>query len=134
MSRFTESIVEDAAIEWFAELGYSYMSGPEIAPDGESPERIGFDSAVLEDRLYNALLEINKTIPSQIIDEAVRTIIRADSPNLILNNRTFHKYVTEGIDVTFFQPLELIFSMVDDTDKRPTQKNRPFRSGFFRFQ
>lgn len=33
MSHFSESIVEEAAIEWFGELGYSYLPGPEIAPD-----------------------------------------------------------------------------------------------------
>lgn len=103
MSRFTESVVEDAAISWFEELGYSYLPGPEIAADGENPERTGYDSVVLEGRLYDALLEINKTIPRQIIDEAVRTITRTASPNTILNNRTFHKYVTEGLDVTFFR-------------------------------
>ena len=29
---FTESVVEDAALEWFGELGYSILHGPEIAP------------------------------------------------------------------------------------------------------
>ena len=29
---FTESVVEDAALEWFAELGYRVIHGPEIAP------------------------------------------------------------------------------------------------------
>jgi len=28
-----ESHIEEAAIEWFGELGYSYLPGPEIAPD-----------------------------------------------------------------------------------------------------
>jgi len=42
MSRLTESVVEDAAISWFVELGYSYLPGPEMAADGENPERADY--------------------------------------------------------------------------------------------
>ena len=38
MSSF-ESVVEEAAIEYLVELGYDYIHGPDIAPDGTSPER-----------------------------------------------------------------------------------------------
>ena len=31
---FTESIIEQAAIDWLKELGYEYAFGPEIAFDG----------------------------------------------------------------------------------------------------
>ncbi|QHI68766.1 type I restriction endonuclease subunit R [Tichowtungia aerotolerans] len=103
MPKFSESIVEEATIDWFVELGYSYLPGPDIAPDGEYSERTGYDSAVLENRLCNALLEINPTIPRMSIEEAVREVMRADAPTPILNNRMFHKMVTEGIDVTFFR-------------------------------
>jgi hypothetical protein len=30
---FTESVVEDATLEYFAELGYVVLHGPDIAPD-----------------------------------------------------------------------------------------------------
>jgi hypothetical protein len=36
---FTESTIEQAAIDWLKDLGYSYAFGPEIAFDGEAPER-----------------------------------------------------------------------------------------------
>lgn len=32
MSGFTESVVEEAALEWFAALGYAIAGGPTIAP------------------------------------------------------------------------------------------------------
>jgi type I restriction enzyme, R subunit len=38
MSSFTESVIEQAAIDWLKDLGYTYAFGPEIALDGESPE------------------------------------------------------------------------------------------------
>lgn len=34
MTSFTESIIEQAAIDWLKELGYEYAFGPEIAFDG----------------------------------------------------------------------------------------------------
>lgn len=32
LSGITESIVEEAAISWFSELGYARLCGPDIAP------------------------------------------------------------------------------------------------------
>ena len=38
-----ESIVEDAALEWFGELGYAIGHGPEIAPGEPAAERESFE-------------------------------------------------------------------------------------------
>lgn len=37
-----ESHVEAAAIEWFEQLGYSFVHGPEIAPGESAAERETF--------------------------------------------------------------------------------------------
>ncbi|MBI4702297.1 MAG: hypothetical protein HY744_14320 [Deltaproteobacteria bacterium] len=34
-----EPIVEQAAIKWLVRLGYAYVPGWELAPDGSSPGR-----------------------------------------------------------------------------------------------
>lgn len=34
-SAFTESVVEQAALEWLAALGYSVAHGPDIAPGNQ---------------------------------------------------------------------------------------------------
>lgn len=34
LNKFTESTIEQAAIDWLKDLGYSYAFGPEIAFDG----------------------------------------------------------------------------------------------------
>ncbi|NOY89911.1 MAG: DUF3387 domain-containing protein [Deltaproteobacteria bacterium] len=39
-SGFTESVVEEATLEWFGELGYQVVHGPDIAPDESGAERI----------------------------------------------------------------------------------------------
>ncbi len=71
-----ESIVEDAALTWFGELGYAVGHGPQMAP-GESVSRAGgkdsFGEVVLVGRLREALQQLNSAIP----DEALRRVLRA---------------------------------------------------------
>ena len=45
-----ETVVEQAAIEWFQALGYDYVAGPTLAPDGEAPERPDYKTPLLEGR------------------------------------------------------------------------------------
>jgi type I restriction enzyme R subunit len=41
-----ESIVEDAALEWFGELGYAVGHGPQLAPGEPAAERDSFGGVV----------------------------------------------------------------------------------------
>ena len=51
MSRFSESVVEDAALAWLKSLGYAVKHGPQIAPGELAAERVDFVQVVLEQRL-----------------------------------------------------------------------------------
>jgi len=33
-------------VDYFGELGYTYIHGPVIAPDGEAPERTGYKTDI----------------------------------------------------------------------------------------
>ena len=39
MSKFTESVVEEATLEWLEGLGYTVLHGPEIAAGEPAAER-----------------------------------------------------------------------------------------------
>ena len=54
-SRFTESVVEDAALAWLDGLGWRVIHGLEIAPDEPEAERADYAQVVLEARLREAL-------------------------------------------------------------------------------
>ena len=69
---FTESIVEDAALEWFGELGYAVGHGPHLAPGEPAAERDSFGDVVLAGRLREAIRRLNPVIP----EEARATIKR----------------------------------------------------------
>lgn len=98
MSGF-ESVVEQAAIEWLDELGWKFVPGPVLAPDGEAPERATYRTVLLEGRLRAALARINDHLPPDVLDDVARKVLRLDSPSLEENNHAFHKMVREGIVV-----------------------------------
>ncbi len=101
MTSFTESEVEEAALEILSDLGYKILHGPEIAPDGLHPERQSYTDVVLIERLRNAIIRLNTTIPEEARDEAIKKVLRSESPHLIINNRSFHKMLVDGIDVEY---------------------------------
>lgn len=97
----TENEIELIALGYFEQLGYAVLSGPDIAPDGEHPERKSYSEVVLTTRLRDAIDKLNPTIPYDAREEALKKVLRTDSPNLLVNNETFHKYLTEGIDIEY---------------------------------
>lgn len=101
MTRITESDIEQLAIELLEKQGFQYIYAPEIAPDGERPERQAYDEVILTERLQNAISKINPTIPADAQQEAFKIIQRIHSPELLANNEEFHRYLTEGITVHY---------------------------------
>ena len=100
MTRITENHIELLAIQRLESLGYHYLYGPEIAPDGHSPERDTFEQVLLLNRLKIVVRKINPGIPADAQNEAIKEIQRIASPELLANNENFHRLLTEGIPVT----------------------------------
>lgn len=103
-NNFCESHLEEATLEWFEELGYEIVFTPDIAPEGEYPEREDYSEVILSERLKEALIRINPKLPSDVIEDAFRQIIIPQSPSLLMNNKAFQKMITDGIDVQVKQP------------------------------
>lgn len=100
MTRITEHSIEAFAIELLDKLGYEYIYAPNIAPDGETPERESYEQVLLVERLQNAVKRINKSMPADAQAEAIKEIQRIASPELLANNEAFHRLLTEGIPVS----------------------------------
>lgn len=103
MSWFNEEELEQATMEWLREIGYETAYGPDIGPDGSAPERSDYHSGILENRLYNALARINPKASEDQLQEAIRKVTTFHHPSLLMNNRAFHRFITDGIDVTVHQ-------------------------------
>jgi len=96
----TENIIESFAIYLLTQLGYTYIYAPDIAPDGDNPERDSYAQVLLLKRLQHAVQKINPGIPADAQTEAIKIIQRIASPELLSNNETFHRLLTEGIPVS----------------------------------
>ncbi len=101
MNKITESQIEKFAIELLEKQGYQYIYAPDIAPDSETPERETFEDVILKDRLMDAAERINSNIPGDFRKDAVKQILRLNSPELIANNEAFHRMLTEGVKVSY---------------------------------
>lgn len=96
-----ESDIEQAACEWFADIGFAIAHGPDIAPEGSDSERESFEDVVLTERLRDAIVRLNPDIPADGQDEAFRKVKRLTAPTLVGRNRQFHKWIRDGVDVEF---------------------------------
>jgi type I restriction enzyme R subunit len=101
---FTESVVEDAALEWLQGLGYTVLAGPEIAPGEPAAERDDYGQVFLAARLRDALARLNPRVPADALDEAFRKLTRPELPSLVANNHVVHMWLVEGVPVEYQRP------------------------------
>lgn len=102
-TRITESDIEAYAIELLETQGYQYIHAPDIAPDGDKPERRDYGEVLLTDRLEQAIRRINPKMPPAVLQTALKDVQRINSPDLLTNNETFHRMLTEGVKVSIQQ-------------------------------
>ena len=96
---FTESELEEVALEWLDGVGYTIAHGAEIAPGEPKAERDDHHEVILARRLREALERLNPDLPPDLLEEAFRKLTRTESPSLVQNNRAFHRILTEGVTV-----------------------------------
>lgn len=100
MRTITETQIESICLEYLRELGYDFLYGPDISPDGTFPERL-YNEVILVNRLKSAIDRLNPLISSDAREEALKKVLRTTSPTLLINNETLHQYLTEGIDIEY---------------------------------
>jgi type I restriction enzyme R subunit len=103
MTLFTESVVEEAALEWLNALGYQVLHGPDIAAGMPGAERSdpNYRDSILESRLRDALGELNPALPAEALEEAFRRVVRSDAPTLLERNRVVHRMMVDGVPVEY---------------------------------
>jgi type I restriction enzyme, R subunit len=99
VGKFTESVVEEAALGWLGELDYAVRHGPDIAYGGPAAERSdpSYRDVLLEKRVRDALARLNSDLPPEALEDAYRKLIKLDAPSLIERNRAFHRMLVDGI-------------------------------------
>ena len=101
VASFTESTVEDAALEWFEALGYSLAFGPDIAPGEPAAERASYAQVLLLGRLGAAVARLNPHIPFDAQEDALRRLQARRPASLIGENRALHRMLVDGVEVEY---------------------------------
>ena len=97
----TEEQLENEALGWLQEVGYQYVNGYAIAPDGESPERSNYLQPLLVERLRGAINRLNPTIPLVAREDALKQVMDLGIPALLSANRHFHGLLVNGVPVQY---------------------------------
>ena len=100
MTIITESIVEDAALDWFRALGYEVLGGADLVPDPIAIRK-SYADVVLNSPLRGALVELNPTIPDGALRDAKRKLMRPGGATLEDRNRSFHRMLVDGVGVEY---------------------------------
>ena len=103
MTKLTESDIEQMTIEILRGRGYEHLYGPDIAPDGKMPLRSSLGEVVLRERLEAAVRRLNPSLPASVLDEAVKTVLRIGSTDLLADNERFHELLTQGVTVSVYE-------------------------------
>ncbi|MBU0594213.1 MAG: type I restriction endonuclease subunit R [Gammaproteobacteria bacterium] len=95
----TEDQLEQLALTWFQDCGWEYRHGPDIAPDGDTPERADYRQVLLQERLLEALRRLNPDVPDAVLGEVLHRVAKLHEPSLIQSNRSFHEALLDGVPV-----------------------------------
>lgn len=120
----TEDQLEQLCLDWFRSGGYDCAFGPDIAFDGDTPERSDYLQTILTGRLLTALQKINPHIPIATLEEAAQAVTKPESLVLIHNNRAFHKLLLEGVPVEYREGDEIKSDHVQLIDFHNVEKNQ----------
>ncbi|MDD2467561.1 MAG: type I restriction endonuclease, partial [Desulfobulbus sp.] len=97
----TEDQLEQETLCWLADVGYTPVYGPEIAVDGNAPERSNYTQVVLVERLRKAIDRLNPLVPLVAREDALQQVLNLDTPVLLAANRQFHRLLINGVPVQY---------------------------------
>jgi len=97
----TEDQLEQQCLEWFAEGGWEIAHGPDLAPEGEAPERADYRQVLLLADLEAAIQRINPHLPQNAVEQAVAVVRKPESLDVVISNRAFHRLLLDGVPVEY---------------------------------
>lgn len=92
-------LVEQPAINWLRELGYSYIHGSELSP--ENQERETYRHVVLKKRFIQAVKRINPWLTDKLAEQVYRKVVELEHPDFVIKGKIFYELLTNGVKLTF---------------------------------
>lgn len=121
--KISEEELELATLEILKELGYEVLLNSDKSANDIDKERYSFEETILKNRLRSAIFQLNPEISNDAIEDALNQIFRLESPSLLLNNRDFHKFLVDGIEVDFLKDGEMKSDLVKVFDFKNPENN-----------
>ena len=100
MAYLSESVVEQATLDWFRGLGYDVVGGPDMPP-GPQSLRESYADTIFPSVVRGALDRLNPNLPTDALDDAFRRLTRPEGSNLEARNRAFHRLAVDGVTVEY---------------------------------
>ena len=97
----TEDQIEQEALGWLADVGWQHRYGPDLAPDGITPERDNYRQVLLIGRLRQAVATLNPDVPQAAREDALKQVVDLGTPVLLAANRQFHRLLVTGVPVQY---------------------------------
>ncbi len=97
----TEDQLEQEALSWLQDVGYTHRYGPDLAHDGTEPQRANYRQVILPFRLREAIHRLNPDIPIAAREDALQRVQELGIPSLLSANRAFHKLLVGGVPVQY---------------------------------
>jgi type I restriction enzyme, R subunit len=94
-----ESGVEEVCLDYFADLDWQVLYGPDIAPGEPRSERASYRDVLLEGRLRAAISWLNPRLTAEATDQVIATVRRAESGDVMAENWRVHKLITQGVPI-----------------------------------
>lgn len=95
----TEDILEQEALGWLQEVGYTYAHGSTLAPAEGGRE--SWAQVVLTQKLAAAIARLNPHLPASAREDALAQVLNLDVPSMLGANRHFHKLLVYGVPVVY---------------------------------
>ncbi|MEO0266024.1 MAG: type I restriction endonuclease subunit R [candidate division WOR-3 bacterium] len=114
-------MVEQPAINWFREIGYSYIHGSDLIPDNE--ERESYRDVVLKKRFLSAIKKINPWLDDRLSEEVYKKVKNLDHPDFIMKGKILYELLTNGVKITFKEEKEEKVRIVRLIDFENPQNN-----------
>lgn len=96
-----EEQLELLCLEWFQELGWDVLYGPDIAHDSSNPLRRDYNQVFLDAIFAERFAQINPHLPSNCLEQVLAKIAKPESLDPLINNHAFHRFLLDGVAVEY---------------------------------
>jgi type I restriction enzyme R subunit len=86
-------------LDYFADLGWEVLYGPDIAPGEPRAERASYQDVLLEARLRSAISRLNSGLPAEAIEQTIAKVRRPESTDVLAENWRVHQLLARGVPV-----------------------------------